>query len=291
MKRHLLALGAVAGTSIAVACSLAFPVPDAKLDDVVQDSGAGDAGNILPTTGSADGAALVCVQTGHDPPLVPAGARVCVDATPVTRDQYASFVAASVPLTGQLAGCESNTSWTPVGTSATGDTPVHGVDWCDAWAFCAWAGKTLCGGFPGAAPPMGEGDAGLTHGLADAVVGDRDASAYPWACEGGDKALTYPYGNDFDGKQCYQQLFGTGPEPVPVRSKGCEGGFDGLFDLVGIDEWIDSCANGRCNVAGGQGCRGSNNLPADLSTGGFYPYLSSVVGFRCCGRAAPTASP
>ena len=66
MKRHLLALGAVAATSFAVACSLALPVPDAKQDDVVQDSGAGGTGNSLPTTGSADGAALVCVQTGHD---------------------------------------------------------------------------------------------------------------------------------------------------------------------------------------------------------------------------------
>ncbi len=268
----------------AAGCSLIFPVPDAnEPSDASTQTGSGDGG--APT--------LTCAQTGQGPELVPAGARLCIDATPVTRDQYAKFVAANLPLDDQMVGCEGNTSWVQKGLLDAGSAPVGGVDWCDAWSFCAWAGKTLCGSFPGVTLPAGGyDDAGnFSHGLSAAgfTLDDRDASATTWACEGGDAGLVYPYGNDYDSTQCFSMgFFSDDVPPGPVMSNRCEGGFPGIYDLVGINEWIDDCAGEVCSLVGSGECRaarGFDPLLVDYSTSAVgYGF----VGFRCCGLEPPS---
>jgi sulfatase modifying factor 1 len=176
--------------------------------------------------------------------------------------------------------------------SPSGTTLVDGTDWCDAWGYCAWAGKTLCGAIPGvqvAELPDSGPDSGVTHGLGESDIEDRDASAMAWGCEGGDEALLYPYGNDLDSTQCFEPGFvGAGPpEPGPVGSTGCEGGFPGLVDMVGVEQWIDSCAADRCVAVGSQQCRGQDDLPATLSPD-LYLLVFPRVAFRCCGLEAPS---
>lgn len=83
----------------------------------------------------------------------PTGVRVhaeagtwCVDSSEVTRAQYAVFVAsADLP---QPSFCAWNNSYVPNDhwTDSPHDgRPVTRVDWCDAYMYCAWAGKRLCG--------------------------------------------------------------------------------------------------------------------------------------------------
>jgi hypothetical protein len=278
--RSLLILALAASTG---GCSLVFPVPDANEPPDASTTGHGGA--------DAGAAVLTCAQTGQGPELVPAGARLCIDATPVTRDQYAKFVAANLPLDDQMVGCQGNTSWVQMGLLDAGSSPVDGVDWCDAWSYCAWAGKTLCGSFPGVTlPEGGYDDAGnFSHGLSAAglSVDDRDASATAWACEGGDAGLTYPYGNDDDPSQCFSMGFFSGHAPPgPVMSKGCEGGFPGIYDMVGIYQWIDDCTGEVCSVVGGSECRGAMGFSPLLE---YYTAVDyGFVGFRCCGVAPPT---
>lgn len=76
-------------------------------------------------------------------PVGSAGA-YCMDATEVTNADYAAFLAANPPTSGQVAWCAWNTSYLPpFGWPATGkeNHPVVRVDWCDARAYCKWAGK------------------------------------------------------------------------------------------------------------------------------------------------------
>jgi sulfatase modifying factor 1 len=283
-------LGLIVAPLAAAACSLVFPVPDANdTGDGGAASGGGGGG------GSVDAGVLTCAQTGRGPKLVPAGDRLCIDSTPVTRAEYVAFLDAGVPTTPQILGCEGNTSWTPLGPLGpddAGDVLVDGTDWCDAWGYCAWAGKTLCGGFPGEHLPAGEfeADGGFEHGLGQMNDTDRDASAMVWACEGGDAGLVYPYGNDLDSTQCFQpSFFYTAPVvlPEPVGSTGCAGGFPGLVDMVGVPQWTDSCSGGQCTLIGSQTCRSVSYFGSSLAPAA-YPQYQGLVAFRCCGVAPPT---
>jgi formylglycine-generating enzyme required for sulfatase activity len=210
----------------------------------------------------------------------PAGVRVgafCIDSTEVTREQYREFVdAMDASLGDQPQACVTNTSFVPriEWPYAPGEAtyPVRGVDWCDAFAFCKWAGKRLCGRIGGGPVPPSEA---------------KDHTADQWyaACSAnGTKSL--PYGNTYDPAAC------NGAELVPARVRRagelatCEGGFPGLFDMSGnAFEWEDSCngpdGTSGCYVRGGDltqkaeilGCGSAITQPR-LGMGNW--------GFRCC---------
>src|SRR5262249_55529317 len=124
-------------------------------------------------------------------PLPNGGGFFCIDKTEVTADEYAIFsrTTATSPPTGLPTGCESNTDYTPSITTS-GKQPVAGVDWCDAWAFCRWAGKRMCGGIGG--------------GRSNALAGSQDTmSQWTFACTNAfDGRHFFPYGNDFDAQAC-----------------------------------------------------------------------------------------
>ncbi len=129
-------------------------------------------------------------------------------------------------------------------------------DWCDAYAFCAFAGKRLC-----------------------------TISELRFACtRGGQQG--WPYGDTFDGSACNGAELGLDASWPVGSHPSCQGAFPGLFDLVGnIDEWSASCeaagdggpAEAICSVFGGfyrtaaATCAPSTTQPR-----------TSNAGFRCC---------
>ncbi|MCC6903029.1 MAG: SUMF1/EgtB/PvdO family nonheme iron enzyme [Polyangiaceae bacterium] len=215
------------------------------------------------------------------PPLVSvpaaAGGTDCVDATEVTNAQYAAFLSAGYPTSGQEPWCAWNTSYTPPsGWPATGKDafPVVFVDWCDAYAYCKWAGKRLCGKIGGG-----------PNGFAD--NSDATKSEWMYACSAG-ATLVFPYGITYSATAC--NCNNTVGSAVPVGSKAtCQGGYTGIFDMSGnVWEWENSC-NGvagpadTCRLRGGSyatisaesGCAGNGLHTRSDAT-------QPISGFRCC---------
>jgi formylglycine-generating enzyme required for sulfatase activity len=207
----------------------------------------------------------------------------CMDATEVTNADYAEFVFARPSLEGQEGACVANRSYAP---SQQGDCarrydlevrrhhPIVCVDWCDARAYCQWAGKRLCGRIGGGASDYAE----------------------PWNVRTGEwmnacsaaGAMLYPYGEDYDAAKCESTGASCAVEPVGTRD-GCEGGFPGLRDLSGnVSEWEDACSGSgddlgdACLTRGGAGCK----QPSYLACDGGEPWpregLADFVGIRCC---------
>ena len=240
---------------------------DAIADVTVVETEAG------PLDAGGDGAsARGCGIPGRGPAMIDAGS-FCIDATEVTQAQYAQFVAATAGDTsGQPPECAWNVAfrppvncpYDPVGRA---DLPVQGPDWCDAYAFCRWAGKRLCGA---------RGDGGA---LPESEPASPITSEWTAACTNFDDGLhNYPYGNTFEASRCNvrdAELDGA----VPVRSlAGCAGGLDGLHDMSGnLWEWVNQCDS-----------NGKGNAPEDRCRLQGGSYGSSSAQSRCAGTYHPT---
>jgi formylglycine-generating enzyme required for sulfatase activity len=201
----------------------------------------------------------------------------------VTTSQYQAFLDAQVPpqsVTMEPSVCSWNTSyWDEANppTQAGPNRPATRVDWCDAYAYCAWAGKRLCGKVGGGALTAGE-------------ISDRSKSMWYAACRGPLDTL-YPYGNAYTPSACNGNDLGKGGTIDVSSETFCQGGFDGIFDMSGnVQEWEDSCtgtagATDTCRVRGGFfGSTSSTGLTCDA----FNPIVRNVksspaIGFRCCG--------
>jgi formylglycine-generating enzyme required for sulfatase activity len=209
---------------------------------------------------------------------VPAG--FCIDSTEVTRAQYAAFLATSPLVASQPAVCASNTSFVPaVGwppPAGSDAFPVGGPDWCDAYAFCAWAGKRLCGHIGGGS-------------LAFTDFASATASEWMNACSL-DGTRAYPYGNAYDGTKCNGEPVDGGPEGgavVAVKSfPDCQS-YAGVYDLLGnVDEWEDSCngatgATDMCHLRG-EGYGEKTALRCDAPEAHVRSNQQSDQGIRCC---------
>lgn len=195
--------------------------------DAVADGSTIDAPPIDAGTADAEGG---CTGT-HGPTPVRVGS-YCVDATEVTGRDYSEFLAAKAGDTsGQPPGCAWNTSYEP-SIARNGEFPVFGADWCDAFAYCAWAGKRLCGKIGGGPLPA-------------ALVSNAFGDEWYRACSK-EGTRAYPYGNTRNPNACNGSDRDGGAGPVPVGTlPGCEGGYPGLFDMAGnLWEWVSSCEDG-----------------------------------------------
>lgn len=195
-----------------------------------------------------------------------------IDATEVTRGQYAAWLKTNPPSSGQPTVCAWNTTFTPDATcmadksvcqGAACDThPQPCVDHCDAAAYCKAIGRGLC----------------------------TDANWLKTCTSDG--AYEAVYGTSWARNKCNEYtIFGT--TTVPVASMdGCQApassAFTGVFDLIGnLEEWVDSC---RTSEGSGDSCP-PRGLPfgmgaaAPLCENSIYAkrsQASPTLGFRCC---------
>jgi formylglycine-generating enzyme len=223
--------------------------------------------------------------------LVPVPGGFSIDATEVTQNQYAAWLATSPSTSGQPASCSFNTDFTPSYPTwpdpTYGHHPVVYVDWCDAYAYCKAVGKRLCGKIGGGALPYGD-------------YGDVSKSQWYRACSSGG-VRNYPYGGDpsvsttdgYDGGACGGDDAYWGMERDVAILAGCQSsvaGYEGIHDLSGnVWEWEDSCATESggtdlCRERGGSGrdhvlpmrCLGGLSYAAPRSA------TWDLTGFRCC---------
>lgn len=255
--------------------------------------GAGTGGRLHEPEASAGGTQAGCgedgriVVTSRGPALVQvAVADRCVwmDATEVTRAQYSAFLATAP---GRGTGvCEYDLDHLPP-VSCTGDAgsmaddlPVTCVDWCDAAAFCDWAGKRLC-----------EGSYLLSTGAAD-------RGEWHFGCSS-DGASLYPYEGTYNALACNGRdnpvsgcgegrcsLWPAGSSTTCVTRSGVE-------DLAGnAAEWTGECQSvigpeDQCNTFGGDIDTANAGCGSKVSRS--RSYSSPLLGFRCCATSPPEA--
>lgn len=164
-----------------------------------------------------------CIVRG--PALVSVGGAFFIDATEVTVAQYRQFLTAkNGDMSGQIAACSWNQSYFEEVAFGPDDEPVVMVDWCDANAFCGWAGKRLCGRIGGGP-------------ITTAELEDQTLNQWYLACGG-------PNGNMYSTDIRTGCNTSAGFQSVaPVATyPDCEGYYPGIFDMRGnVWEWIDDC--------------------------------------------------
>jgi formylglycine-generating enzyme len=278
------ALAAAAGMTFS--CSLFVPFSDYDSEPRTGASIDGSRGDRLadpegsaPTTGDAAADAVTADRALRGPEMIQTGA-MAIDVTEVTQAQYEEFLNANVPIESQdQTTCFWNDSFAPARGCGTFDPvvrpnhPVLCIDWCDAVAFCKWAGKRLCGKIGGGEGPRAE-------------MFDPAKNEWYAACTDNGR-FAFPYGNAYQAGRCVDS---DGSAPVTSRSS-CTGGYAGLFDVSGnAAEWADTCThtgdaarNESCLARGGSWKGGINNLRCDSSDAYTRDTRGTAIGFRCCG--------
>lgn len=198
----------------------------------------------------------------------------CIDAHEVSRERYLSFVNAA-STSGQPPRCAWNDSFAPQSALAGGDPsyPVVGVDFCDALAYCSSVGKHLCGR--------------IHHEQTGAPTPEAEQE---WlvACTR-DLSLKWPYGDTYVEGAC-AVTFDGGSSHSTTTPNACEGGYKGLFDMVGnVWEWVDftidtsDAGPSKDGVAFHGGSYGFGDVTTCRAASGFArSATANDIGFRCC---------
>jgi hypothetical protein len=292
--------GAVAGSGGAVAGSGGSPA-----------GGAGGNGGAAAAAGKTPSPACPTGLPGPSLVLVPAsdGSLFCIDATPVTQGQYAAFLQKTNASTdGQTGECVGQShvpvkqGSAPVGLdckdvlynpTVTPSAPMGCARWCDAKAYCSWAGKRLCGAIGGGAQD---------YSMEDQKKNMSKGGELYEACSQNGKTI-YPYGNELTGDCQPAQTADGVPTVKSVMSlAGCHGTtkpFDQVWDMVGtVYMWSNQCGSyldnqGKqhtvCTSRGGVTVLDNKNFNSearcDQITGGGQAYSFSFNGIRCCADA------
>lgn len=281
MLRRLISPSALACALVGLvqACSWVHDPDALGRGDGASDGGtASDAPRDAARSSVEDAPAANGCASREGPPAVRIG-DFCVDSTEVTREQYARFldavgVDAGGPATApQCAGNKSLApvqSFPPVATAPS--APVVGVDWCDALAYCTWAGKRLCGSLTGG--PLTKQEAA-----------SPSVSLWYKACSA-DGTARFAYGDGFERGRCNVDS----ADVVGAGTSRCTGGYPGLYDMVGnAAEWLDGCeppfdSSTFCLLAGGSFTSGEAASCGSISSvQGTIPWPSA--GIRCCAPA------
>lgn len=274
-------------------------------------------------SGTCDGNACSCPTGMANVTTQTAVGSFCIDSVETTKGQYQKFMdATSNTVPTQIALCAGNSflprsAWEPAesppvnGLAFSKSLPVHYVDWCDAYAYCKWAGKQLCGKLGGGSLSSADGN-------------DETKSAWYSACSKGG-LYAYPYNPEYQDRCNGDGQGNPGPGPDDSWAYGYEFNHDeGLYTVVKSDanggfnayehvgcygpaktyqmsgnvaEWEDACddpatAATDCRVRGGS-YKANNNpaalacaadrriarVPSDDAAGAA---LLADVGIRCC---------
>jgi sulfatase modifying factor 1 len=217
------------------------------------------------------------VGQGPSMVLVPGyqgGPSFCIDSTEVTDSQYVAFLSAS-DAGAQPSYCAFNSGFIPSGGAPPSDDfPVVFVNWCDAYAYCAWAGKRLCGGIGGGSVRYQASDG-------------SDPTKDQWyaACSQ-DGMLQYPYG--MTSQPGYCDVPPSGGRVQVGAFTLCVGGYPGMFDMVGnVQEWEDSCSDtmgsmDSCVLRGGSFLNPNNANCPHYQLVIQRDFENDDIGFRCC---------
>lgn len=225
-------------------------------------------------TGRMETPGTVCTST-RGPAMVEVtapGKKFCIDATEVTGEQFAEY--AKLPGSPALPARCTGVTLTFPGPRGGVQAPQANVTWCDAFAFCAWAGKRLC------------------HALDTAKPTGSDNSEWTYVCTQGLKTA-YPYGDPFNTANCVIGKTATDAPPEPVATfENCTGTtppYSDVYDMSGnVSEWVDECEGTKCRALGGYfGDTDKDALKcASLSGGTTVTQEANAVlsglGFRCC---------
>ena len=252
-------------------------------------SGRSPGGSGSASSSSSSSGAGTSSDSGSPPPPpcpgkpLPPGVWVgsyCVDSTEVTNFQYDAFLndVGPTPAAGsQPAECAFNTSYAPNSLRGPPGFPVTAVNWCQAHAYCKWAGKRLCGSIGGGS-------------VDPKTVAWKDPNVDQWhrACTFAGTRV-YPYGGTYLPTACNGSDVSAQQVAVPVMTyPKCEGGYSGIFDMSGnVREWEDSCDGAvgeadRCRTRGGAADNGQLHLTCDHDESYDRSYTSFRTGFRCC---------
>lgn len=208
------------------------------------------------------------------------GGTYCVDATEVTNDDYAKFLATKPDAKSQPMHCAWNADLSPMGWSGVPSgkekLPVVNVNWCDAAAYCAYAGKRLCGDTSGG------------HAKFDTSSADPDGDQWYRACSNAGQNV-FPYdASAYGDHTCNGSDYGAGAPIDVAKDATCNGGFCGLFDMAGnVAEWIDACEgytaqSESCFAVGGSFSDGGMNVSCLALATGTRDVVAPNLGFRCC---------
>jgi len=243
--------------------------------------------------GAAQGGLMVAVPEGF-----------LIDSSEVTQRQYAAFIAAQPRTDAQPGSCSWNASFEPepgcLSLSAVcqgnkcADHPQVCVDWCDARAYCAWAGKRLCGDIDGGPADYDDIENAATNQWYHVCTsGGANVFAYG---NSPDARLCNTHGNPVTGCDAGQGGSGGGVLGACTTTAvgslpACQSNIDaysGVYDMTGnVWEWEDACEGGgpqdNCRVRGGSFYYGAYDRCGEGGGSGQPRSATGVdIGFRCC---------
>lgn len=225
---------------------------------------------------------------------------ICIDRTEVPRSQYAAFVSNPAGLDPSklptecrgtaafAADATCDASATPGCGAACGTYPQTCITYCQAAAYCAWAGKTLCGDFQGNQVAVERGK--LPPLLWTSVCGNGVRSD-------GQPRRRYAYGDGFRPGLCADTTAscpsdGGTCRTIPVASKtDCRLVEADVLDMSGnASEWLN--AKESPDTANGVHYYAASSVASMDDTGGLcgdfggapLTQFSEDLGFRCCAK-------
>jgi len=247
---------------------------------------------------------------------LPRNDRYCIVERQATYGEYRQFSKKmGKKFDGQPSECSWNRDYGPseyclyrpgevskCGPSLAEADPDHAVthlDFCDAWAFCSWAGKRLCGEHSADPGSIHMFDRSIDDYFGGRAYGLPTVETREWlhACTQGGTS-SYPFGEDWKDGVCldHWKLRAQGASSRRVRDtagnecRGTHPPYDSVFNMIGgARQWANACRSEdwRCVQYGG--IRVDNVSPCvDVEV--LYHIRSPTAGVRCCADAVPSYS-